>query len=117
MRRVETWGGLCRADPGCGVGQALWAGDCEIIHFHTDDSADIHLSAGVVRWLREGLEKSPSAYLHPNSPWATLRLDNKAGVELMATLISVALRAHTHPHDHPAQADRCNVGRMPADRP
>jgi hypothetical protein len=54
LEQPGTWHGLTSAPPACGIGEALWAGDSEIAHFHSPHDADLHLT-------RIAIQRGPAA--------------------------------------------------------
>ncbi|MEU0649479.1 luciferase family protein [Streptomyces umbrinus] len=109
LTQLATWPGLTEAEPSCGTGRALASAHGEIAHFHSDRDIDLHLTARAVRQFEEHLTSAPAVVLVPGSPWVTLHLDVAADVDLLMTLVSLALHAHQArpvPGDGPRA--RCN---------
>ncbi|MDC0770733.1 luciferase domain-containing protein [Streptomyces sp. HD] len=92
--QLATWPDLAEAEPRCGTGQALRAAHGEIVHFHSDDHVDLYLTARAIRRFEEHLTATTTVQLVPGSQWVTLRLDVTADVDLLMTLVSLALQAH-----------------------
>ncbi|MEW2433307.1 luciferase family protein [Streptomyces caniferus] len=81
----------------------------EIAHFHSDRSADLHLTAGKNRRFEDNLRGSSAIRLLPDSHWVTIHLECNADIDLLLTLASVALQAHQQWLDTgDASAARCN---------
>jgi hypothetical protein len=108
MKQLGTWHDLTSALPACGIGQALAAAEREIVHFHSQHDADLHLTRAVIQRLHPELSHSSAVRLLPGSAWVTLRLDCDADVALLVSLISVALQAHLGTRPHPDGAP-CNL--------
>ncbi|MCW2901501.1 MAG: hypothetical protein JWO67_3766 [Streptosporangiaceae bacterium] len=108
MEQLGTWPDLTSAPPACGIGQALWAAESEIVHFHSEHDADLHLTRTAIQRLHPELSHSSAVRLLPGSAWVTLHLDCDGDVTLLVSLVSVALRAHTTARPRPA-ALPCNV--------
>lgn len=94
MTQLADWRDLVEAPPSCGKGRALRTEGAEIAHFHTDRAADVHLSAPTIRRLRGYLQDSTAIRLMPGSHWVTVRLECESDIQLLMTLVSVALKAH-----------------------
>ena len=109
MTRLTDWPDLVEARPSCGTGRALRCDGGEIAHFHSDRMADVHLSAPAIRRLRGDLSGSTALRLVPGSAWVTVRLECESDIDLLSTLVSVALKAHQgSTPGGPAGAARCN---------
>jgi len=106
---------LAQAQPSCGTGRALRSARAEIAHFHSDRSVDLHLTVRTIRRLENDLRDSTAIRLVPGSHWVTIRLECDADVDLLMTLVSVALQAHQRwpDSDDPSSA-RCNDHRSTA---
>ncbi|MFF4252059.1 luciferase family protein [Streptomyces sp. NPDC001663] len=100
--QLATWPDLTEAEPSCGTGRALRSPQSEIVHFHSDSTVDLHLTARAIRRFQAHLTGSAAVRLVPDSPWVTLRLDGNGEVELLMTLVSLALYAH---HARPVPGD------------
>ncbi|MFF0160779.1 luciferase family protein [Streptomyces sp. NPDC005263] len=109
MTRLADWPDLVEARPSCGTGRALRCDGAEIAHFHSGRKADVHLSAPAIWRLRADLKGSTALRLVPGSAWVTVRLECESDIDLLLTLVSVALKAHqgSVPGD-PAPVARCN---------
>lgn len=109
MTRLADWPDLVEARPSCGRGRALRTHGAEIAHFHSDRTADVHLSAPAIRRLRGDLKGSTALRLIPGSAWVTVCLECESDIDLLMTLVSVALKAHQgSPAGDPAPSARCN---------
>ncbi|WP_372350878.1 luciferase family protein [Streptomyces sp. KL116D] len=110
--QLATWPDLTEAEPGCGIGRALTSAHAEIAHFHSDTDVDLHLTEGAIRRFEDHLREASPAQLVPNSPWVTLHLDAAADIDLLATLVSLALQAHrSWPVLGNGTPARCNASR------
>jgi hypothetical protein len=94
LAQLATWPDLAEAEPSCGIGRALRAAHGEIAHFHADDHVDLYLTARAIRRFEEHLTATAAVQLVPGSQWVTLRLDATTDVDLLMTLVSLALQAH-----------------------
>ncbi|MEU9456517.1 luciferase family protein [Streptomyces sp. NPDC048277] len=106
--QLATWPDLTEAEPSCGVGRALGSAHGEIAHFHSDRDVDLCLTVRAIRRFEEHLTAA-AIQLVPDSHWVTLRLNFAADVDLLMTLVSLALQAHQawpDPSDSPRT--RCN---------
>ncbi|MFB7743827.1 luciferase family protein [Streptomyces sp. NPDC056132] len=93
MHQLESWPNLVSGPPRCAVGQALFAAECEVVHFHSGFAADLHLTHPAIERLRPELRHSSAIRLKPGSAWVTVLLDCDADVDLLLTLVSMALKA------------------------
>ncbi|MGP9022385.1 luciferase domain-containing protein [Streptomyces sp. BR1] len=66
----------------------------EVVHFHSDNAADLHLTHTAIERLLPELRRSSAIRVTPGSAWLTVLLDCDADVELLLSLVSVALKAH-----------------------
>ncbi|MER8058288.1 hypothetical protein GTY81_30550 [Streptomyces sp. SID8366] len=105
--QLATWPDLRQAVPSCGQGQAVVSAKGEIVHFHSDRDVDLRLTDRAIRRLARDLKRSGVIRIVPGSPWVTLRLDAASDVDLLLTLVSVALQAQQGPPD---TVDRPLVG-------
>ncbi|MFK8906692.1 luciferase family protein [Streptomyces sp. YS-3] len=94
MAQLETWPNLVSGAPRCAVGQAFRTTEYEVVHFHSDHAADLHLTHPAIERLLPELGRTSAIRLTPGSAWLTVLLDCDADVELLLSLISVALKAH-----------------------
>lgn len=94
MTRLASWPDLVEARPSCGRGRALCSDGAEIAHFHSDRSVDLHLTAPTIRRLRADLKASTALRLLPGSHWVTIHLECESDIDLLMTLVSVALKSH-----------------------
>ncbi|MHB9863421.1 luciferase domain-containing protein [Streptomyces sp. YIM S03343] len=91
---LVTWPDLAEVEPSCGTGRALGCAQGEIAHFHSGRHFDLHLTARGVRRFREDLEATTAVRTVSGSPWVTVRLEVATDVDLLMTLVSLALQAH-----------------------
>ncbi|MER5973654.1 luciferase family protein [Streptomyces sp. NPDC002055] len=109
MTQLVSWPDLAEAQPSCGTGLALRSASAEIAHFHSGRSADLHLTVGKIRRFESDLRGSSAIRLVPDSHWVTICLECEADVDLLLTLVSVALQAHQGwPDSGNAPSARCN---------
>ncbi|WP_419249299.1 luciferase family protein [Streptomyces canus] len=85
-----------------------------MVHFHSDREIDLHLTARAIRRFQDHLTGSAAVRLVRDSQWVTLHLDGNGDVDLLMTLVSLALQAHQAwpvPGDVPhAECKITNVG-------
>jgi hypothetical protein len=94
MALLETWPNLVSGPPRCTVGQAFASAGHEIVHFHSDDSADLYLTRTAVERLLPQLAHATAIRVRPGASWITVLLDCDADVQLLLGLVSVALKEH-----------------------
>ncbi|CAM5486257.1 luciferase domain-containing protein [Streptomyces aurantiogriseus] len=121
MQRLEVWPDLLAGQASCGTGRALRSVHSEILHFHTDRDVDLHLTVPAIQRIRRDLRESTAVRLVPGSRWVTVHLDCDADVDLLMSLVSMALKAHLAeaPGTGPTSAS-CNFHRVtlvPRDEP
>jgi hypothetical protein len=108
--RLMTWPGLSGGQAYCGTDLCVRTGSQEIVHFHGENEADVHLTRSMIAKLGPALTHSSALRLRAGSGWVTVRLDTGADIDLLATLVSAALQAAaTLPEGAGAgpQADPC----------
>ncbi|WP_405486573.1 luciferase family protein [Streptomyces sp. NBC_00096] len=98
--QLMSWPSLVEGRPTCGAALGFNAGAQEIVHFHGEHEADVHLTRAMISKLRPALASSTAIQLRTGSEWVTVRLDIGSDIDLLATLVSAALQAATR-----AQAD------------
>lgn len=94
MTQLESWPNLISGSPRCAAGRAFGTTGHDIVHFHSDDAADLHLTHAAVHRLLPHLQHSTAVRVHPGSSWITVLLDCDSDVALLLTLVSVALKEH-----------------------
>lgn len=94
MDRLANWADLTEAAPSCGTGRALCSGPAEIAHFHTARDVDLHLTTWAIRRFEQDLGSATAVRLVPGAQWVTVRLEVDTDIDLLMTLVSLALRAH-----------------------
>ncbi|MGY5100987.1 luciferase domain-containing protein [Streptomyces sp. 900105245] len=120
LAQLATWPDLRPAVPSCGLGQAVSSLQGEIAHFHSDRDVDLKLTDRAVRRFAKDFKGSGAIRIVPGSPWVTLRLDAASDVDLLLTLVSVALQAQDtwpDPADRPLSGcnDQRGAGFVKAD--
>ncbi|WP_159025109.1 luciferase family protein [Streptomyces sp. MUSC 125] len=93
LAQLATWPDLRQTAPSCGLGQGVSSAQGEIVHFHSDRDVDLRLTDRAIRRFAKDLRDSGVIRIVPGSPWVTLRLDAASDVDLLLTLVSVALQA------------------------
>ncbi|GAA3764063.1 luciferase family protein [Streptomyces tremellae] len=90
--RLMTWPGLSAGQGYCGTDPCLRAGTRDLVHFHGEHEADVHLTGAMIAKLRPALKNSTALRLRPGSGWVTVRLEAGADIDLLVTLVSAALQ-------------------------
>ncbi|MEU3411704.1 MULTISPECIES: luciferase domain-containing protein [unclassified Streptomyces] len=109
LAQLATWPDLRQTVPSCGLGQAVSSAHGEIVHFHSERDVDLLLTDRAVRRFTKDLKNSGAIRIVRGSPWVTLRLDAASDVDLLLTLVSVALQApQTWPDPAGRPAAGCN---------
>ncbi|GAB2730303.1 luciferase family protein [Streptomyces bullii] len=113
LDRLATWQDLSAGPASCGTGRALRGVRAEIAHFHSERDVDLHLTRRAVQRFHYDLGDSSAIHLVPGSGWVTVHLDCEADVDLLLSLVSIALKAHeTRPLTEHLPLDRCNFHRV-----
>ncbi|WP_158857406.1 luciferase family protein [Streptomyces sp. NRRL B-1347] len=100
MTQLESWPNLVSGSPRCAVGRCFGTpgppgtAGYELVHFHSDDAADVCLTRAAVDRLRPQLAHSSAIRVRPGASWITVLLDCDMDVALLLTLVSVGLKAH-----------------------
>ncbi|MCK8438187.1 hypothetical protein G3I77_35815 [Streptomyces sp. D2-8] len=97
MERLQAWPDLLVGPASCGTGRALRSVRDEIVHFHTARDVDLHLTRRAIQRFHYDLAGSSAIHLLPGSCWVTVHLDCEADVDLLLSLVSIALKAHQTP--------------------
>ncbi|MEU3661113.1 luciferase family protein [Streptomyces sp. NPDC032940] len=92
--RLHAWPDLTRGPASCGTGRALRSAHDEIVHFHSDRDVDLHLTHRAIERFQYDLGGSSAIHLVPGSRWVTVHLDCDTDVDLLLSLVSIALKAH-----------------------
>ncbi len=114
MERLEAWPDLSAGPASCGAGRALRSVHSEIVHFHSDHDVDLHLTPRAIERFHDDLQDSTAIRLVPDSRWVTVHLDCDTDLDLLMSLVSVALKAHQSgpaPTEGPARTE-CNFRRV-----
>lgn len=111
LRQLETWPDLTAGPASCGTGRALRFRQDEIAHFHLDHDVDLHLTPSLIQRMAADLSESSAVRLVPGSRWVTVHLDCETDVDLLLSLVSVALKAHQGQPVHPAARPAVGAGR------
>ncbi|AZS86062.1 luciferase family protein [Streptomyces griseoviridis] len=94
LQQLETWPDLSRCPAACGTGLALRSDRDEIVHFHSARDVDLHLTGQAIARLHHDIAGSTALRMVPGSRWVTVHLDCATDVDLLLSLVSVALKAH-----------------------
>ncbi|MFD5568593.1 luciferase domain-containing protein [Streptomyces cadmiisoli] len=111
LERLQAWPDLTAGPASCGTGRAVRSARSEIAHFHTPHDVDLYLAGRAIGRFADDLRESTAIRLVPGSRWVTVHLDCDTDVDLLLSLVSVALQAH---QDLPAEASAggCNFHRV-----
>jgi hypothetical protein len=112
LERLEAWPDLTAGPASCGTGRALRSPHSEIVHFHSDSEADLHLTSRAIQRISGDLAESTAIRMVPGSRWVTVHLDCDTDVDLLLSLVSVALKAHQTPSPGSPSAAECNFHRV-----
>ncbi|CAL9385929.1 hypothetical protein SUDANB176_01157 [Streptomyces sp. enrichment culture] len=113
MERLGTWPDLTACPAGCGTGQAFRTARDEIVHFHSARDVDLHLTRRAIQRFHYDLGGSSAIQLVPGSCWVTVHLDCATDVDLLLSLVSVALKAHqAQPLSARTASAGCNFHRV-----
>ena len=72
---------------------------------------DLHLTESAIRRFHADLQESTAVRLVPGSRWVTVHLDCETDVDLLMSLVSMALKAHQTGRA-PAGPAGCNFHRV-----
>ncbi|NEB00320.1 luciferase family protein [Streptomyces sp. SID13726] len=111
LDRLAAWSDLREDLPSCGAGLALRCGPSEIVHFHPGRDVDLHLTEPAIHRFHADLLESTAVRLVPGSRWVTVHLDCETDVDLLMSLVSVALKAHQK-GPQPGGPAECNFHRV-----
>jgi hypothetical protein len=114
--QLVSWPDLTIGQSSCGVGSSLSSDGQEIVHFHPGAQTDVQLTPAAIARLDERLQESTAVRLHPDSGWVTVLVECDTDIDLLSTLVSVALQAHAAQRPAPA-ATACNFHRTTILRP
>jgi hypothetical protein len=75
---------------------------------------DLHLTRRAIQRFHYDLAGSSAIHLLPGSCWVTVHLDCEADIDLLLSLVSIALKAHQTPPADDAERRRtgCNFRRV-----
>ncbi|KPI16948.1 hypothetical protein OK074_1741 [Actinobacteria bacterium OK074] len=113
LERLAAWPDLSEGPASCGTGRALLFRHGDLVHFHSDRDVDLHLTVRAIERFREGFQGSTALRLVPGSRWVTVHLDCDTDVDLLLSLVSVALQAHQTVASAPdGPGELCNFQRV-----
>ncbi|MFF8012173.1 luciferase family protein [Streptomyces sp. NPDC007929] len=114
LERLQAWPDLMAGPASCGNGRALRSVRDEIVHFHSARDVDLHLTHRAIQRFQDGFAATSAIHLLPGSCWVTVHLDCEADVDLLLSLVSIALKAHQSPPDDEDQPrpSGCNHHRV-----
>lgn len=108
--QLVGWPDLTTGQSSCGAGFSLSSQEREIVHFHSGAQTDVQLTRPAIDRLDERLRESTAVRLHPGSGWVTVLVECDTDIDLLLTLVSVALQAHAAQRPAP-DTTPCNVAR------
>ncbi|GAA2441925.1 luciferase family protein [Streptomyces sp. NPDC051041] len=112
LEKLQAWPDLTPGPASCGIGKALRSHRDEIVHFHSDRDVDLHLTHRAIQRFHYDLGGSSAIHLVPGSRWVTVHLDCDADVDLLLSLVSIALKAHQTWPSATASPGGCNFHRV-----
>jgi luciferase-like monooxygenase len=112
LERLDAWPDLTAGPASCGTGRALRSPHGEIVHLHTGHEADLHLTGEALQRICGDLAESTAIRMVPGSRWVTVHLDCDADVDLLLSLVSVALQAHQAGPASGSAPTACNYRRV-----
>ncbi|MFC3572503.1 luciferase family protein [Streptomyces yaanensis] len=118
LEQLKAWPDLTAGPASCGTGQALRSSHSDIsthndiVHFHSDYEADLHLTSRAIQRFSGDLAESTAIRMVPGSLWVTVHLDCDADVDLLLSLVSVALKAHQASPPGSPSPTACNFRRV-----
>ncbi|MBT2438596.1 DUF5519 family protein [Streptomyces sp. ISL-36] len=107
-----SWPSLIAGRAHCGAELGLGTETHDIVHFHGEHEADVHLTRAMIAKLRPALLGSSALRLRAGSGWVTVRLDMGSDIDLLATLVSAALQASSRGQDAPSDTAPDGCTRM-----
>jgi hypothetical protein len=112
LERLHVWPDLRADRPSCGTGRALHSAHGEIVHFHSDRDVDLRLTGRAIERFASDLQGSTAIRLVPGSGWVTVHLDCETDVDLLLSLVSMALKAQQHQGQDAETSAGCNFHRV-----
>ena len=94
LTELREWPAL-RVIPADGGGAALAAGPRPIVHLHGSDAAEVYLTWPAIWRLGAALAGSQQVRFARGADWVRVGLWSGSDVELLASLVSVAIQAHS----------------------
>ncbi|MBO3750707.1 DUF5519 family protein [Streptosporangiaceae bacterium NEAU-GS5] len=103
LTRLAEWPAIQIVAAGCGsgVGVGLAADPRQILHLHSDREAELCLTRTAIDRLHDALAETGAVGEAADGDWATVLLDNDRDIDLLLSLLSVALKAHAADGDRP----------------
>ncbi|MGH4035651.1 luciferase family protein [Actinomycetota bacterium Odt1-20B] len=92
MAQLESWPNLVSGPPRCAIGHGIATADHDIVHFHSEDAADVCLTRGGVERILPQLRHSSAIRVMPGAAWVTVLLDCDTDIDLLLCLVSLALK-------------------------
>lgn len=108
--RLHAWPDLRAEQPSCGTGRALRSAHGEIAHFHSARDVDLRLTDRTLRRRAADLRGSSAIRVVPGSRWVTVHLDCDTDVDLLLSLMSLALKDQSG--EEPEPSAQCNFRRV-----
>ncbi|MCU7821023.1 luciferase family protein [Kitasatospora sp. DSM 101779] len=95
LERFDAWTHLVCGAASCGGGVALSAGRCEIVHVHEGAGVDVHLTRWAIDRFAQELRQVGAVSVGAACAWVTVEVERPADADVLMTLVSLALHAHT----------------------
>src|SRR5512139_4029408 len=92
ISRLDAWPTLRTGRARCGVGVGVSTGSHEIMHLHSADEADLRLTRPVIERMKDAFEESGQVHADPDGDWVSVRLESDHDVDLLLSLVSVAIQ-------------------------
>ncbi|MFE1955519.1 MULTISPECIES: luciferase domain-containing protein [Streptomyces] len=108
MTELGTWPHLVSGPPRCSIGHAFGPAGHDLVHFHSDDCADLYLTAPAVQRLLPHLRRTSAVRVHPGASWITVLLECDTDVQLLLSLVSLALKEQAGRAPHACPAPPCD---------
>lgn len=94
VEQLRRWPSLTLCRTGSGAVRGLALGTRQIMHLHDENEAELYLTAPVIRRMREALLESGRVAVEPGGDWVRVGLDSDSDVQLLISLVSVAIKAN-----------------------
>jgi hypothetical protein len=113
IRQLDAWPGVRVGEADCGLGTGFaitHRAGLQILHLHGDE-AELRLTRPVIARLGDPLRESGRVTVLPGGDWVRVRLDTEYDVDLVMSLVSVAIKA-SDSAAHGGTSSPCNAARV-----